>query len=177
MDTIINEINTLETLVENENTNIDNLNNMIEHLREAHENIKETFKNYNNTINTLTFLNAELQVNQNYYRTHLFEANRNHLEEQILEFFQESYQYLPLQYRILFENQIIKKIFEFLINKIFPLPLARLTSLAIITFLDYLRSYRLVKVYELVILFFIIFVIFIAYLNSLFNKNLICFIL
>ena len=173
MDSILIKINDIETLIDKDDND---LNNAIEKLKEANIVVQETFQNYQNTVDALTLLNTQLEIDKTYYRTSLFDSNKNYLEEWVLDLLNEFYDYFPDQYKIYFENIIVKEIIKLIIKKINIIYLAKKFSLILIYALDYLRSYRIVRVYEIIILNFIVFVIFIAYLNSLFNKDLICFI-
>ena len=173
MDSILIKINDIETLIDKDDND---LNNAIEKLKEANIVVQETFQNYQNTVDALTLLNTQLEIDKTYYKTSLFDSNKNYLEEQVLDLLNEFYDYFPDQYKIYFENIIVKEIIKLIIKKINIIYLAKKFSLILIYALDYLRSYRIVRVYEIIILNFIVFVIFIAYLNSLFNKDLICFI-
>jgi len=170
---ILIKINDFETLIDKDNND---LNDAIEKLKEANIVVQETFQNYQNTVDALTLLNIQLEIDKTYYRTSLFDSNKNYLEEWVLDLLNEFYDYFPDQYKIYFENIIVKEIIKLIIKKINIIYLAKKFSLILIYILDYLRSYRIVRVYEIIILNFIVFVIFIAYLNSLFNKDLICFI-
>jgi hypothetical protein len=174
MNNITTEINKLETLVDNENND---LKIAIEQLKEAHTVMQETFRNQENIINALTLLNTKLEIDQDYYRTSLFESNQNYLENYILDFLKEElYKYFPQQIQIYFEIEFIKNLYEQAIEKYLSSPVEKY-SYIVIFILNYFRGFRVFRVYELIIYNFLILIMFIIYLNNSFNKSLICFII
>jgi hypothetical protein len=78
MDEIKTKINDIEMLIDKDDND---LNDAIEKLKEANIVVQETFKNYQNTVDALTLLNTQLEIDKTYYRTSLFDSNRNYLEE------------------------------------------------------------------------------------------------
>jgi hypothetical protein len=169
-----NEINNIENLINNENIE---LKDAIEQLKEVNKIIQETIQNKDKIIDTLNVLNTQLQINHDYYRTTLFETNQNYLENYILNFLKEElYKYFPQQIQIYFEIDFIKNLYESTIDKYLTNPVKKYSHIAI-NILNYLRGFRVFRVYELMVYNFIILITVIIYLNNLFNKNLICFIL
>lgn len=171
---IINEINAIETLImASEN---DELKTAIRQLKQAHIVVQETFQNQENTINALILLNTKLEIDQDYFRTSLFESNQNYLENYILDFLKESYRYFPQQIQVYFEIEFIKNLFELVIDKIFSFSIKKYLNY-LVSILNYLRGFRVFRVYELMVYNFLILVSITIYLNNSFNKNLICFII
>ena len=97
MDLILIKINDIETLINRDNND---LNNAIEKLKEANIVVQETFQNYQNTVDALTLLNTQLEIDKTYYRTSLFDSNKNYLEEWVLDLLNKFYDYFPDQYKL-----------------------------------------------------------------------------
>jgi hypothetical protein len=174
MNNITTKINNLETLVDNEN---DDLKIAIEQLKEAHTVVQETFQNQENIINALTLLNTQLEIDQNYYRTSLFNSNQKYLENYILDFLKEElYKYFPLYIQEYFEIEFIKNLYELAIDNLFSIIIKKYSYIGV-NILNYLRGFRIFRVYELMIYNFLILIMIVIYLNNSYNKNLICFII
>ncbi|CAG8688282.1 4294_t:CDS:1, partial [Scutellospora calospora] len=107
MDEIKTKIDVIEMLVDEDNTD---LIDAIDKLKEAHITVQETFQNYQNTVEALTLLNLQLEIDKTYYKTSLFDSNKNFLEEWTLDLLNEFYNYFPNQYKVYFENIIVKEI-------------------------------------------------------------------